>query len=394
MKILLINNNPVVSRLTALSARKEDIEIDEIQEVTELNSDSYDIVFVDADSWSKDVRDVISDNIKTQKSVLFYADGDEDEKANFDLSILKPFLPSEVSAVIRSIEEEESVEAVKAEANHFNILDEPKVDNKDDLFDLNGLDDFNEKKEEVVLDLDKDLSEGTEKLSFDDKLEEAFPLKINTLDDDLFDDEPKLDLDIKEETINKEEIIEEVSKDKKNDINTDLFDLDLSDEIPSLEDDLFAENKKEESLDIMDKFDLDDELLEVTNKVEDKSSLLSLDEELALELDTPKVEEVKVEEVKNETKILDPLEIENIKGILTEDISNDMRLEDLMPPMPMSALKEEVKEIKEDKVIEDEISTIDANVLGQTLSAMPVKKLRELLAGATVKIKIKFPESK
>jgi len=104
MKILLINNNPVVSRLTALSARKEDIKIDEIQEVTELNSANYDIVFVDADSLTKDVRDVISENLKTQKSVLFYADGDEEEKDSFDISILKPFLPSEVSAVIRSVE--------------------------------------------------------------------------------------------------------------------------------------------------------------------------------------------------------------------------------------------------------------------------------------------------
>ena len=189
MKILLINNNPVVSRLTALSARKEDIEIEEIQEVTELNSDTYDIIFIDADSLSKDVRDVISENIKTQKTVLFYADGDEEEKASFDLSILKPFLPSEVSAVIRSIEEtSKDLTPSLNEEKHFNILDDTKVDNRTELFDLDGLDEIEEKKEEVALNLDENLDLKLEDATFNDKLEEAFPLNINTLDDDLLDD--------------------------------------------------------------------------------------------------------------------------------------------------------------------------------------------------------------
>ena len=373
MKILLINNNPVVSRLTALSARKEDIEIDEIQEVTELSSDTYDIVFVDADSWTKDVRDVISENIKTQKSVLFYADGDEEEKSSFDLSILKPFLPSEVSAVIRSIEEKnEELDTTSTEEQHFNILDDTKVENRNELFDLEEVDVTEEKKEETLT-LD-------ENISFDDKLEEAFPLKINTLDDDLLDD--KLSI--------------EKSKEKE---TNELFDLDLSDELPSLEDDLFAEDKKEKTLELMDELELDDDILEVKSAEEEKSSLLSLDDELTLELD-----ELAVEVPKKETQILDELEIENIKGILTEDSSEDMTLEDLMPAMAVvptidkkeeTKIVEEEKEYKEENEQKEEASStldIDANVLSQTLAAMPVENLRLLLAGAKVSIKIKFPK--
>jgi len=374
MKILLINNNPVVSRLTALSARKEDIEIDEIQEVTELNSDTYDIVFVDADSWTRDVRDVISENIKTQKSVLFYADGDEDEKASFDLSILKPFLPSEVSAVIRSIEEKtEEVASTLSEEKNFNILDDAKLENRNELFDLDGLDDVEEKKEEVAaLSLDENLDLKVEDVNFDEKLEDAFPAKIDTLDDDLLENELNI----------------EKSKEKEVD---DLFDLNLSDEIPSLDDDLFTEDKKEKAFDTLDKVELNDDVLEVKNEIDETSSLLSLDDELVLE------------PVKKETKILDELEIENIKGILSEDNSADMTLEDLMPAMAVVPTIDprDTKEAtdtqenkKEEKLEEESAKTLDmdANVLAQTLTSMPVENLRQLLAGAKVNIQIKFPK--
>ncbi|HIP52115.1 MAG TPA: hypothetical protein EYG94_08520 [Campylobacterales bacterium] len=375
MKILLINNNPVVSRLTALSARKEDIEIEEIQEVTELNSDTYDIIFVDADSLSKDVRDAISENIKTQKTVLFYADGDEEEKASFDLSILKPFLPSEVSAVIRSIEEtSKDLTPSLNEEKHFNILDDTKVDNRTELFDLDGLDEIEEKKEEVALNLDENLDLKLEDVTFNDKLEDAFPLNINTLDDDLLDDTLSI-------------------KKPEEKVADDLFDLDLSDEIPSLDDDLFAEDKKEKKSDVIDAFDLDDDVLEVKSEKEEVVSLLSGDDALALELDEPAVKEVK-----KGTQILDELEMENIKNILTEDTSDDMTLEDVMPVMAVMPTIDTKKESKiEKKELEEESDNaleIDSNVLAQTFASMPVDNLRELLAGAKINIKIKFPKSK
>jgi len=411
MKILLINNNPVVSRLTALSARKEDIKIDEIQEVTELNSANYDIVFVDADSWTKDVRDVISENLKTQKSVLFYADGDDEEKGSFDISILKPFLPSEVSAVIRSVE----ASSIDLEGeNHLNIVTDSKVEAKSELFDLDGLDALDGKKEEHSLILDDDLELNNK---FDEKLEEAFSLNKSSLDDDLLDD-------------------------------SDLFDLDLKDETSSLDKDLFAEEKKEDIAMVTEKFDLEDDTLTLMDTPKEEELISSKEEELlsskeenfSLDLDElligeekinkekveEKVEEKKVEvakeetkekEIKKETKILDELEIENIKGILTEDISDEITLDELMTPVAVmpsvvestpkekDALKEELKiekieiEKKEEKREKksdniDDALDFDTNVLSQTLAAMPVENLRELLSGAKVNITIKFPKSK
>ena len=377
MKILLINNNPVVSRLTALSARKENIDIDEIQEVTELNSDGYDIVFVDADSLTKDVNDIIKEHLKVKKSVLFYAEGDDEDKATFDLSILKPFLPSEVSAVIRSVEEMDE----EQEEKHFNVLDEAKASDREELFALN---DLVEIKDEEVLAETKD--------SFDEKLEEAFPLKINTLDDELFEEkEEDKETVIKEETTKEEE----------------LFDLDISDDKLTLEDELFSKETTGTN-EILD-FEADtDELKFDEVKKEETPSVIEEEPLMIFEDDKEKIEELTEEVIEKEkleeslednmteTKILDGNEIENIKGLLSEDTNDEMTLEDLMaPPMIIEDSEDEEKKSKKKKAKkEKENLSVESDVLVQSLAGLSIESIRELLAGARVNINIKFPKAK
>ncbi|CAA6812230.1 MAG: Highly acidic protein [uncultured Sulfurovum sp.] len=381
MKILLINNNPVVSRLTALSARKEDVEMDEIQEVTELSSDVYDIVFVDADSWTKDVRDVISENIRTKKSVLFYSDSDdEEERSSFELAILKPFLPSEVSAVIRSIEEETEIEVDEPKESNFDILDDERSSKREDMFILDGLDEF-EKKEEAVVKVSD--------MNFDKKLEEAFPLKLSSSEEELIDPDSKLELDLIEEVplvekfekedIKKEDIKKELSE--ITDMDNDLFDLNLNENISS---------SREASIDMKEEFELEEDKIDLPNELNSIEKL----EELPLEID-----ETEVKSVQKETQVLDETEIEKIKGILTEDIDNELTFEELMTPIATSIPVSDKEEKTEKALIEKEVvtakaSNVDSDELTQTLASMPVETLRELLAGATVKIKIKFPKSK
>jgi len=415
MKILLINSNPVVSRLTALSARKEDIQIDEIQEVTELSSDNYDIVFVDADSWSKDVNDVISENIKAQKKVLFYTQDDKDESDVFDMSILKPFLPSEVSAVIRSIEKRATVETTvkKTEDKHFDILKESSK--KEDMLlnlDDNFLDDDLEKK--APLSKNNTLNEK----DFNKTLEEAFPLKKDAFDDDLF------------EEIKKEKVLESPTK-------KGLFELDLHDDIV-LEKELFPRDRKNDvkleksglldfDLDDSNTFDLNldlndekeefkiDKLREEPLKVDKNLSISSIKTETVEAKEEKKKEtnvNIKTEKepvVEVETQILDKLEVANIKDILENDNSNDMELSDLMTtptpiidstPKNIEILEKETKveEIKvkksKSKKSNDGISSVQSNALIETLSSLPIETIKGLLSGATIKITIKFPKVK
>jgi len=381
MKILLINNNPVVSRLTALSARKENIEIDEIQEVTELSSDGYDIVFVDSDSLTKDVGDTIKEHLKVKKTVLFYTEGDKEDKSTFDLTILKPFLPSEVSAIIRLVEELEEEE----EEKHFNVLDEPKISDKDELF---SLDELVEIKSEPV---DAKIED-----SFDKKLEEAFPLKINTLEDELFEE-----IGVEKGAVNKD----------KNSKDEELFDLDISDNKLTLDEELFSKKitGTNEILDFeanTDELKLDEIKKEEKSVKIDKEPLVLLeDDKEKIELLTDKVtKKENLEENMVETKILDKNEIENIKGLLSEDINDELTLEDLMtPPIIVNdsedkkpEKREEKREKESDEKKENESSSVSvkSDVLVQSLAGLSVEALRELLAGARVNINIKFPKAK
>jgi len=445
MKILLINNNPVVSRLTALSARKEDIEIDEIQEVTELTSYNYDIVFVDADSWNEDVKSTIFTHVDVNKKVLFYAQDDQEEQGSFDTSILKPFLPSEVSAVIRSVEESEKRESKKEEmikksekvehfdaladakdekrekkeskkeemieksekVEHFDVLADAKDEKREPLFDLEDnlakipdLETVEEKSNlmDELKKIDEDIID--EKDSFDQKLEEAFPLKSDELEDDLFEKTPEiLDAELKTESA--------ILPEKKSD---DLFELDLNDDKFSLEDELFTEETKTDKLasndEILDfDFDKNDELdfaSEKVTKVEDSvdTSKEKIEEEIVTALDND-IEDIK-EEISHEdtTKVLDQSEIANIKEILQDKKTETMELEDLMAPsiaeiaLPESKTDKseelEKKKSKRDK----SVSTVDSEVIVETLAALKIETLKELLAGTTVTINIKFPKAK
>jgi len=394
MKILLINNNPVVSRLTALSARKEEIEIDEIQEVTELSSDKYDIVFVDADSLSKDVSDIISENIKVQKKVLFYAQDDKEENKSFDMTIAKPFLPSEVSAVIRSVEESDlkvqEKSALQADEN-YDLFADKQEEKKEELFDLD--DDILdlpevasvEKKENLLEDLEK-VNAPSEEENFDKKLKEAFPLKNSELEENLFD-EPEIKAD-------------DISLKNKD----DLFELDLNDDKLSLDEELFAEEPKIESKKEHEKSEIssDNELLDLDFDKNDELDFSS--EKVELSSDNLLNEESKNEQKEpmsnrpNEevTKVLDASEIANIKDILEDDTNENMELSDLMtsaaPAMSaVEPIEEKVEKKKKSKKVK-ETAVLDSDVSLETLANLPIESLRKLLAGARVNITIKFPK--
>ncbi len=407
MKILLINNNPVVSRLTALSARKEDVEIDEIQEVTELTAYDYDIVFVDADSWNEDVKSTIFTHVNTQKRVLFYAQDDNKNLDIFDKGILKPFLPSEVSAVIRSVEEINTLDAISNEIEEeksIDLVDETKEDKVEEV--TSKL--FSNKTLELEsADTKTDLMDELTKID-NEKIEDDLLLSSSEFEDDLFK-ETSTELNINANDF--------ASKDAKD----DLFDLDLNDDKTLLDDELFTEEVKTSLDDKVLEFDLekDNELnLDNENLFDSKEETTKeepIKEETIEELpELTKVEDTVKEEI--ETKVLDAEEIETIKDILEDDTNDVLELEDLVAPSMVAAgavamtlssnelidsdevvdeenidKKKKKKSKKEKKMMVEDTESSDNLV--DTLSNLKVESLRELLAGATVSIKIEFPKA-
>ena len=107
MNILLINDNPVVSRLLALCTRDEDMVLEEVCGLDEVQHDGYDVVFVDEGSYEGEVMN-LSDTLNIGKKVLL---SNVDVEINdFDMTIKKPFLPSQIIEVLESMEAHTNVQ--------------------------------------------------------------------------------------------------------------------------------------------------------------------------------------------------------------------------------------------------------------------------------------------
>ena len=107
MNILLINNNPVVSRLLALCTRGGHIGLDEVKHVEDMKDVKYDILFVDDASYADDMDVLLDDRSIRKKVFISY---NEEKMKGFDKTIKKPFLPSQIMNVIESVNSSEDVE--------------------------------------------------------------------------------------------------------------------------------------------------------------------------------------------------------------------------------------------------------------------------------------------
>lgn len=119
MKILLINTNPVVSRLLVLCTRDESVVLDESVRADTVKGDDYDIVLVDEAAYGADVAELLTLLDRCKKVYLSY---DNEPMKGFDTTIKKPFLPSQILELIENLEPEEEVleqEVKSTEEDHF-----------------------------------------------------------------------------------------------------------------------------------------------------------------------------------------------------------------------------------------------------------------------------------
>ena len=442
MKILLINNNPVVSRLTALSARKENVVLDEIKNISELKTSDYNIIFVDEESYNNDVSNIIR-NSGVKNRVLFYTEGNKENQSIFNRTILKPFLPSEVSEILRetnvsilkakeqeqkekqpSVDFKELVKENKEkELEAINILDKKEpalaaatvasiaIDKKSEIDEKAKENLKLEEKYIEELNLEKLSSEKneTKKDTFDLKIEEAFPLNLE---------------DNKEQEKDKEKI--EISPKKDTfELDDDLFELDdkkASNKSESKLNDLFELDDKKDEL----KDGFDDNLFEIDKKIKKDildDSPLDFDLESKNEVNFKATEEIEVakkpeitEEPETSTKILNKSDISDIKNILNEEKGSESLTEIPTSLMSITKTKEDTQKetnIEKEDTIEKISNELETNqevsqkqppkkkkhlgelstgaAIADTLNKLPVKDLRQLLRGAKVNISIEFP---
>ncbi len=109
MTILLINNNPVVSRLLSLCTRDAAMVLETVSSIDEASAVRYDVLFVDEGSCEGDVAS-LSTRLDVGKKV--YLSYNDDSMAGFDETIKKPFLPSQVMDVLENVEVREEIDEV------------------------------------------------------------------------------------------------------------------------------------------------------------------------------------------------------------------------------------------------------------------------------------------
>ncbi|EJW1428510.1 highly acidic protein [Campylobacter jejuni] len=300
MKILLLNENPVVSRLVSLSAKKMSYDFEELNAYSE-NLGNYDVIVVDSDTPAP---------LKILKEkcdrLIFLAPRNQNVE-DIDAQILqKPFLPTDFLNLLNN-----------KDTNKHTSIDLPMLSNDENPYadislDLDNLN-LDDLPDENSLDINSD---GMEDLSFDD---------------DAQDDNANETLET--QNLEDENLEQEATKEQtQEDIQTDL-DLTLEDG-GSEKEDLSQEHTAldtEPSLDELD--DKNDEDLEIKeddkNEEIKKQELLNDSKANTLEMQ----EELNESQDDNANKTLETqnLEDENLEQETTkeqnqEDIQTDLDL--------------------------------------------------------------------
>ncbi len=299
MKILLLNENPVVSRLVSLSAKKMSYDFEELNAYSE-NLGNYDVIVVDSDTPAP---------LKILKEkcdrLIFLAPRNQNVE-DIDAQILqKPFLPTDFLNLLNN-----------KDVNKHTPIDLPMLSNDENPYadislDLDNLN-LDDLPDENSLDIN---SEGMEDLSFDDdaqddnanKTLETQNLEHETIKEQTQED-TQIDLDLTLED----------GESEKEGLSQEHTALDTE---PSLDE---LDDKNDEDLEI--KEDDKNEEIEKQELLDDsKTNALEVQEELSESQDDNSNKTLETQNLEH-----DNLEQETIKEQTQEDtqIDLDLTLED------------------------------------------------------------------
>ncbi|MEE3712722.1 hypothetical protein V2I22_06910 [Campylobacter sp. CLAX-7218-21] len=273
MKVILLNNNPAVSKLVSVSLNKLGYTFAEIDNLEYLTSNDADLIICDSGLYDSKIN-----YLEYAKNQLFLIPRNRADEYNLTKSqtLQKPFLPTDFIDVVKRIlvEIPKSTKIVEPKPSDIKVGDEfgqiHTNDNIDVFSDLNS--------DELPDDINK-LQDDFENSSFDDENHEEQELEqfenlIEVAEPELAKDEFDDDLGLDDESGKIESLM-----DKSKDVN-------------NLTDDLMSDNKE---LNIAtDEFNLDnidDELAKLdnleyeTDNLADKNLNKSVDESQAKNVD-------------------------------------------------------------------------------------------------------------
>ncbi|HEB9288408.1 TPA: hypothetical protein RZK14_000261 [Campylobacter coli] len=283
MKILLLNENPVVSRLISLSAKKMSYDFEEMNTYDE-NLGHYDVIIVDSDTPAP--LKILKE--KCDK-LIFLAP--RNQSVDIEAQILhKPFLPTDFLNLLNQ-------ENLKIDDSVILPIDEPENPYADISLDLDSLnlDDLPDENNDTQ-ESEFSLEESLESLALDDMEEEASQKEIasENIDEELNLDDLSLDEE-QEESDSPEQTTANHIEEK----NEDEQALEVASQDDILDDKTSEENEEEFEIQEQDTQDQDvsqDEQDKI-DKIEDTQEL----EDQVVDLDNDLLQDEEISETQEES---------------------------------------------------------------------------------------------
>ena len=350
MKILLLNENPVVTKLVTLSTQKTSDELEIITNLQDLKSQNYDLFAVDDALYTQEIFDEVKEKINFINS-LYICSRDAETVDGFTEILRKPFLPTVIIELFSKLENTQKNTEKIQDGNNFTEPLENEVSTQDDGEFL----DFNGNEDDIG---EIDLADASELGSLDE------PDLANDIEDVQLDAEQEdLDMNLDEDDLSDEDVNEEDFSEEIADKSESILDKDEVQEVQNL----LKETEKDDDLSDLDfddfDFDLDDDELNIDDlEDEDNLSLGDLDD---LEFDdvekSPEQEGEIQENEEEKSEGVDELSLDNLDKLEDFDFEEEeipKVKEELADELDTEISEEEkIEETQEDEILEDEIET-------------------------------------
>jgi uncharacterized membrane protein len=271
MNIVLVNNNPVVTKLVTLSAQKTNDKLKIIASPVELDVQECDVLILDDELLESELYKAVNEKVHCRKKIYMGARGSI-KPDDFDMMVNKPFLPTDLVDLFTTLSAEMQAPHYEEPFVTQNPIEEDMFDEEEiDLDDaISSLEESDEDEDMLSLD-----NEELDLENLDDGLDEV----DLSLDNELFDSNTK-----STGILDKDELEEVQALLKDEDLNEEefVFDLDETEEITDLEDETAA---GELDFNEMELEDISSELTEDAESTQEIDNELLLDnlDELAAE---------------------------------------------------------------------------------------------------------------
>lgn len=359
--MLLINQNPVISKLAGLSAQKAGIELVIELSVDHVEEGLYELLFIDEGQVDGEWSGTLKEGVEIQKSCLIYAD-DEHKLPGFDFYLKKPFLPTEMVETLTQMRQ--SLESAEEEGDEASsetpiLASESMVEEESGLDENQSLEGLEALMEE---DDDDDLFDAGQVMMTDDEdgTKEDLEALLKSLDEEKQLDDEALD---EMDSASMDEEVEALMASEEL-MDTEMFDA-LDDEVDEVEKEVtldeMAQKEEPQSHDVIEQ-EASQMVEETTIEREDDSELesdLDSDHDEARNGVTEPVEEdmedklvemeslQEMDDTKRESELFEAVdsELTKDKEEVEEVVSDDTS---------KSESDHEVSEMKEDQTIDFE----------------------------------------